>query len=371
MVDSQQPEMIELDWRELVRALCLRWRFLMCMALVAGALGAAGSYLIAPTFTSTTTFLPPQQQQSSAASALASLGSLASLAGSSAGIKSPAEMYVSLLQSTNVSDRIITEFKLFDAYGVKYWVDARQVLASRVRMSIGKKDGLISVTATDRNPTQAANIANRYVDELRRLTSMLAITEAQQRRLFFEKQLQLTKDRLTAAQVTLQESGFNPGALKTEPKAAADSFARIKTELTAAEIRLQTMRGVLAEGAAEVRQQNNLIDALRSRLNSLESNKAASPGGPDYVTKYREYKYHETLFEMLARQYELARVDESREGLLIQVIDVAKPAEIKSDPKRSLIALGMALLGGLIAVALVIRNDIYRGQGQAKDFNRK
>lgn len=369
MVDLQQPEISIIFWREAARAAMLRWRLITCVTLLAGALGAAGSYLIAPTFTSTTTFLPPQQQQSTAASALASLGSLASLAGSSAGIKSPAEMYVSLLQSTNVSDRVITDFKLFDAYGVKYWVDARQVLASHVRMSIGKKDGLISITVTDRNPAQAAHIANRYVDELRRMTSMLAITEAQQRRVFFEKQLQLTRDRLTTAQVALQESGFNPGALKTEPKAAADSFARLKTELTAAEIRLQTMRGSLAESATEVRQQNSLIEALRSRLNAVESNNSQSPAGPDYVAKYREYKYQETLFELLAKQYELARVDESREGLLIQVIDVAKPAEVKSSPKRSLIALGMALLGGLIAIAMVIRNEIYRGQGQATNIN--
>jgi uncharacterized protein involved in exopolysaccharide biosynthesis len=306
--------------------------------------------------------LPPQQQQSSAASALASLGSLAGLAGGAAGIKSPAEQYVSLMQSVTVADRLIDKFDLLTVYEAKFRQDARKTLAANSQISVGKKDGLIVVSVEDTNPQQAAAMANQYVEELRRLTQVLAVSEAQQRRVFFEKQLQDAKARLTTAQTVLQDSGFNAGALKAEPKAAAESYARLRAELTAAEIRLQTLSSNLAEGAPEVRELTTTVQALRGRLAEQERSEAPPPAGtgPNYVSKYREFKYQETLFDLMARQYELARVDESREGALIQVVDAAMPAERKVKPKRSMIALGAAFAGPLLLGLFFIARQRFR-----------
>jgi len=331
-------------------------KLLVVGSLAAGLLALGITYLIAPTFTARTSLLPPQQQQSSAASALASLGALAGLAGSAANIKSPAEQYVALMQSATVADRLIDQFKLMAVYDTKYRVDARKELASNVRMNVGKKDGLISVEVDDENPQRAADMANRHVEELRRLTSQLALTEAQQRRVFFEAQLQQTRDKLTQAQQALQASGFNAGALKAEPKAAAEGYARLKAEATAAEVRLRTLRRGLAEDTPEVQQQQAMLAALRAQLAKAEQ-ATDSAGGPDYIGKYREFKYQETLFELFARQYELARVDESREGALIQVVDTATPPERKSKPKRALIAI-VAMLATLLVLStfVVIRH---------------
>lgn len=316
---------------------------LLTIGPLAAGLAALGiTFLIAPTFTAVTTFMPPQQSQSGAASALASLGSLAGLAGGAAGISSPGERYVALMQSVTVSDRIIEQFKLMDVYGAKFRVDGRKELAANVRISLGKKDGLITVDVDDKVPQRAADIANRYVDELRRLTGTLAVTEAQQRRAFFEHQLRQSRDRLALAQQALQSSGFNAGALKAEPKAAAEAYARLKAETTAAEMRLQVLRGTLADNTPEVRQQQTMLAGLRDQLARIEQ-ATESSSGPDYVGKYREFKYQETLFELYARQFELARADESREGALIQVVDPATPPERKSKPRRGVIAVGSAL----------------------------
>lgn len=185
------------------------------------------------------------------------------------------------------------------------------------------------------------------------MTGTIAVTEAQQRRVFFEDQLQQTKDRLINAQQTLQASGFSQGAIKAEPKAAAEGYARLRAEVTAAEVRLRTMRGNLADDTPEVRQQHATVGALRDQLARLEQPNDVR-GGPDYVSKYREFKYQETLFDLFARQYELARADESREGALVQVVDAATPPEKKSKPKRAITAvlttLGAALLfiGGIL-----------------------
>jgi uncharacterized protein involved in exopolysaccharide biosynthesis len=348
---TSEPGMLEL-----LVPVALHWRSVVVVPLVAGCLGFAGSYLITPVFTSSTTFLPPQQQQSSAASALASLGNVAGLAAGAAGIKNPADQYVSLMESANVSDRIIAQFNLRSVYDLEYQISTRKELAKRVQIAVGKKDGLITVSVDDADGERAAAIANQYVHELRRMTAELAVTEAQQRRVFFEQQLAQSKERLAAAQGALQASGFNSGALRAEPKAAAESYAALRAELTSAEVRLQTLSRARADSSVEVQQQSGLVHALRDQLSSLEAASATHSGSPDYISKYREFKYQESLFDLLARQYEMARVDESREGALIQVVDVATVPERKSRPQRAVVAIMTATLTGFcFALFLMIR----------------
>ncbi len=345
---------------EMAAALRERLVLLTVGPLAAGALALGATFLIAPTFTAVTTFMPPQQAQSNAASALAALGPLTGLAGGALSAGNTGDRYVALMQSVTVSDRLIERFKLMEAYDSKFRVDARKELSRNVRIALGKKDGLINVEVDDTNPQRAADIANRYVDELRRVTAGLAVTEAQQRRMFFEQQLQQSRERLVQAQQALQASGFNPGALKAEPKAAAEGYARLKAEVTAAEVRLQVTRSSLTDGAPEVRQQQATLNALREQLARTEQ-AAAPAGGPDYIGRYRDFKYQETLFDLYARQFELARVDESREGTLIQVLDPATAPERKSKPKRAITAAGTALAVALVLVAWVLmRRSMYR-----------
>jgi uncharacterized protein involved in exopolysaccharide biosynthesis len=328
-----------------------RWQLLLG-SLAVGLLALGLSYLEAPTFTARTTFLPPQQQQSAAASALAALGPLAGLGGAAGSMKSPADQYVALLQSETVADRIVDRFGLMKVYEARYRFEARRKLAASVHIGVGKKDGLISVEVDDHDPQRAADMANRYVEELRVLTGSLALSEAQQRRAFFESQLTQTRDALQRAQQTLQASGFTEGALKAEPRAAADTYAALRGEATAAEVQLQILRRSLTDSAPEVQQQLARLSGLRSKLAQLE---ATTPqgAGADYVGKYREYKYQETLFDMFARQFELAKLDESREGALIQVVDPARPPEWKSRPQRAMTTV-VATLGALFLLVVYL-----------------
>jgi len=345
---DQQDDDNGIDMLGLVTILAARWRLLLVAPIAAGALALGGSYLIAPTFTAKTTFLPPQQQQSSAASAIASLGALSGLAGGMAGIKSPADQYVALMRTNNVEDRIVDRFKLMEAYESEFRFEARNALEKNVRISLGKKDGLITVEVDAKNPQMAADMANMHVSELRRLTSELALTEAQQRRAFFEGELKRTQLKLIEAQQILQSSGFNPGALKAEPKAAAEGYATLKAQTTSAEVKLQTMRRSLAETAPELQQQAALLSALRAQLSKLEGATGNIKNDSDYIGRYREYKYQETLFELFSKQFEMARLDESREGALIQVVDVATPPEHKSKPKRASMAIATTFSAFLV-----------------------
>lgn len=345
-------------------------RLIVVGSFLIGVLALGGSYLVQPTFTTATVILPPQQQASLAASALSALGPLAGLMGGAGGIKNPLEQYVTMLQGTTIADRIIDRFKLADVYDEELRSLVRRELWKNVRVSAGRRDGLITIEVDDHDPQRAADMANAYVEEFRRLTSGLAITEAQQRKVFFENQLQQTKEKLTKAQSALQGSGFTPGALKAEPKAAAESYAKLKAMLTMAEVRLKTALTNLSVSAPEVVQLQATVTALRSELGKLEGTAEVS-GGPDYVGKYRDYKYHETLFELFAKQYELARIDESREGGLIQVVDIAQVPDKKSRPKRAIVALVATLLSAIALTAFVLlREQVRQGRNRPESAKK-
>jgi len=344
-----------IDFAKMARTLVPQWRLLLAGTLGAGLIGLGASFVVPPTFTARTSFLSPQPQQNAASAAIASLGALSSLAGSVAGIRSAADQYVALLQSTTIADRIIDEFKLIDVYGDKYRFDTRKNLADNMRVWAGKKDNLLTVEVDDHDPQRAADMANAFVRELKQLSNGLALTEAQQRRAFFEQHLSQTRDKLAQAQAGLQKSGFNAGMLKSEPKAATETYAKVKAEVATTEVRIQALRGTLADGAPELQQQLAVLAGLRAQLAKLEQ-PLDRVGSEDYVSAYREFKYQEALFEIFTRQFELAKLDESREGTLLQVIDKASPPERKSKPKRSLVALGSAAAGLLLsAMAVLLR----------------
>ncbi len=310
---------------------------LAVVPLIAGALALAATYLMQPVFTARTSFLPPQQAQSATANMLANLGSLGGIAGTAAGLRSPIDQYVTLLQTATVSDRIVDAFELMRVYKANLRIEARDGLQRNVRIAAGRKDGVITVEVDDTEPQRAAAIANRYVEELRQMTSKLTLTEAQQRRVFFEAQLAKSRGSLAAAQDALQSSGFTAGSLSVEPKASAERYARLQAEVSAAEVKVQAMRSMLVDTAPELQSQLSLLAALRSQLARAEAPRER--GGSEYVNKYREFKYHETLFELYARQLEMARLDEGREGSLVQVLDAATVPERKSKPKRAATAV--------------------------------
>lgn len=339
-----------IDWKLVGRRIWERKALVLLMTVFGGGIAVGVALVVPSTYVARTVILPPQQQQGGAAAALGSLGSLASLAPGLTGTKSSAEQYMALLGSATLTDRVIDQFNLLTIYDKEYRSDVRKKLVSRTVLSGGKRDGLITIEVQDREPQRAADMANAYVDGLRSLTNTLAVTEAQQRRMFFEQKLQETQANLIRAQVALQSSGVSSSAIKTEPRAAVEGYAKLRAELTAAEVKYQSMRYILADQAPELAQQQAVLLALRSELTKLEARHDDGDGkDAGYVGRVREFKYQETLFEMYARQFELARADESREGGLIQVVDVAMPPDKKDWPKPL-----WFLVGGAVASFLLV-----------------
>jgi len=371
MTDQVQlPEDDEISLLDLLQTIVDNLRLLVLGPLAVGIAALGISFLIPPTYTAKTQFLPPQQQQSAAAGLLQSLGSLGGLAGAAAGIKNPADQYTAYMKSNAVEDALIERFKLLERYEMKLKLDTRKELEQRTVIRIGK-DGLISVEFDDKDPKFAAEVANAYVEELRNVLGRLAVTEAQQRRLFFEKQLIQAKNNLTEAERALKATGISDSVLKSSPASAVAAVASIKAQITAQEVKIGAMRSYLAETAPDFKLAMSELANLRAQLIRQDTAQTEAPsasdraGQGDYISRYRDFKYHESLFELFTKQLEIARVDEAREGALIQVLDAAQPPERKSKPKKAQIAIIATLATGFALLLFVfIRQALRNG---AKD----
>lgn len=333
-------------------------RLLIVLPLASGVLALGLTYLVTPVFTASTQLMTPQQSGGTAAALLGSLGgATGALGGGLAGLKNPSDQWIGLLRSRVVADAIVQRFKLREVYQSEFQFQARDTLAVNTRIVAGR-DGLIDLEVDDTDRERAARIVATYVEELQRLSNTLAVTEAAQRRVFFQKRLTETKEALVKAEIALREGGISANVLKTSPEAAVTQLAQAQAALAAQEVKLSVMRGAMTELNPEYRQAQRELASLREQLRRAEQDQPgqARSDSAQYVARYRDFKYYETLFELFARQYELARADEAKDGALVQVVDPVQVPEHKSRPRRGLIAVvvtGFALvltIAGLLAM---------------------
>ena len=338
-------------------------RLLIIGPLIAGFAALGIAFMITPTFTANTTILTPQQQQSGAAMLASQLGALSNVGGAAGfnlNLKNPADLYVGLLKSRAIADRLIDRFKLMQVYEDKFRRTARKTLEKRTRVTAGK-DGLITIEVDDTDPKRAAAIGNAYVEELFRLNGRLAITDAQQRRVFFEKELQTAHENLKKAEVGLAEVGVPQTLVKSSPEAVVARIANLQAQIAAQEVKLSTMRGYVTEHSPDYQIAERVLASLRVQLEqAAQSRPAQGAQRADYLNRFRDYQYQQTLFGILVQQYEAARLDEAREGAAIQVVDPAVPPERKSKPKRAVIAILTTLCVGFLLVLFAFLREAVR-----------
>jgi uncharacterized protein involved in exopolysaccharide biosynthesis len=328
------------------------------------------SLLLPVSYTATVTLLPPQQNSSMGSlltSQLGSLGNVAALAGGNLGLKNPNDMYVAMLQSHTVEDAMVQRFELMREYRKRYLSDARKAFERHATIDGSGKDGLIHISFEDRDPKRAAEIANAYVDQFRSLSQNLAITEAAQRRVFFEHELEKSKDNLADAEEALKRTEQKTGLIQLDSQARAliESAATLRAQITAREVQIQGMQTYATGENAQLVEAQRELDGLRAQLAKLGGSEDSNgellvPKGLvpeaalEYGRKFRDVKYYETIFDILARQFEIAKLDEAKEGALIQVVDPAIPPDRRSFPKRTLIVLGSCAAGFLVSVFVAL-----------------
>lgn len=371
-LDSTHPES-EISILDLLAILLERRRFIVRFVVGAALLATIVALVLPVRYEGKVVLLPPAQSSSigsgllsqlGGVGAMGSLGSLASLAGGGLSLKNPADMYVALLTSRTVEDAMINDFGLMQEYKEKRISDARKELERRTTAVAGTKDGLIRLTVEDHDPKRAAELANGYVDEFRKLSASLAITEAARRRLFFEQQLQEAKDKLSTAEDALTKTQQTTGVLQidSQAKALIESAAVLRGQVEAKQVQIEGLRSFATEDNPRLLLAKQELAALQSELSRVAGSKQdagsdinlskgrVTQSGMEYLRRYRDVKYQETVFELLAKEFEVAKLDEAREGSIVQVVDAAVVPDRKASPHRLWIISGATVLAFFVAI---------------------
>lgn len=339
-------------------------------AVVAG-IAVVTSLMLPNIYTATATILPPQQGQSSASAMLGQI--VGGGAASALGLKNPNDLYVAMLKSKSVEDKLVERFNLVKRYEAELIGDARAMLEENTAITAGK-DGLISVTVSDKTPEIAAQIANAYVDELKRLTRVLAVTEASQRRLFYENEVKKVKDQLAEAEFTLKKGLDSNGIVMADAQGTAmiETVAKLRAQISAKEIQIGAMRAFATTENPEFKLAQQELGSMKRELAQLEGRAPVTGGGYDMgqdragmenLKRLRDVRYFNALYEFLAKQYEVSRIDEAKDATLIQVLDIAVPPERKSKPKRAIIVMLSTIVAFmLLAVLAFFRQSIERAK---------
>lgn len=360
----------EVDLLDLLLTLSSGSKLTLRSVAMTAVLAAIVTYLLPEYFQARMSLLPPQSSQSASSMMAGQLGALTGISTRELGLKNSSDLYVALLSSESVANALIERFRLREVYGVTRMEDARVKLGKRTNISSGK-DGLIVVTVEDRDPRRAADIANAYAGALEDLNTRLAISEAAQRRLFFEHQLQEAKSSLAKAELELGQTERRTGMVElgAHAKALVEQIALLRAQFAAKEVAVRGMQSYATEQNPDYRLAVQQLGALRAQLTKLErgdgegatgSMTKLSGAGVEFANALREVKYQETLFELLSRQYEAARIDEAKEGAMVQVVDRASAPEKRSWPRRSLTIFSATLLAAFVSSAYVLLKSSLR-----------
>lgn len=293
------------------------------------------------------------------------LAGLAGMAGDLLGGKTTGALFTKVLQSRTVEDELVKRFDLRKHYHKTYWEDARAKLESNTSIVEDKKSGVLAITVKDRDPQFAATLAGAYVDALDHLMSQVSTSAARRERIFIEQRLAEEKTALDDAEEKFSRFSSNTMALDVpeQTRVMVEASARLQGELIAARSELEGLQQVYTP-------ENTRVKTVQARINELERSLAkintGSPTGATSATNpypsiknmplvgvqwtdlYRSTKIHETVYELLRQQYEVARIQEAREIPAVKILDEPAVPE-ERHPGIPLVVLVGTLISMMLA----------------------
>lgn len=351
----------EIDLLDLLIVLAKRKKLIFGMTFLFGILSIAYVLLVPPIYRASARILPP----AASASKMAMLSQIPSFASDALGIKTPGDLIVGIANSRTVKDQIIEKYDLKTKFEAENMDGVRETLSGMTSANTDSKTGIVSISVEDKDPVFAAQLANSYVDELRAFMQKLAISDAAQQRLFLEEQVKETQINLLQAENELAEYQKKTGILNAGQQASAlmSAIATFRARISAKEVELKTAQTFASANNPRIQQLRAEIASLKEEMGKLEEKASTGTNGsfsmselPDagleYLRKLRDQKFYETLYEMLLKQLETARMAEAQEPSIIQVIDEAVPPQVKAKPKRKQVVVLATVLGFFLSIFL-------------------
>jgi tyrosine-protein kinase Etk/Wzc len=346
---TPEPEYRTINLSGFVLAVIRRKKIVFGFALAGLVLAAVVSYMIRPRYDAEVRFLPPAEKGILPVSLFPT--------------KNPGDHYLGLVSSRAVADDVIEHQHLLEYFHAKKLSDARRRLSSISTIAVDK-DQFVTVKVRATESQTAVNIANEYLAALYRLNNAISIAEAKHRWEFYETPLEEEKDKLAAAEEDLEQAQQKTGMVLPEAQAriGLSALAELKQQIAIREVQLASLR----TGGTD---QNPHIIRLKSQISNLHAQverMQQQTGGQgttasasqlpalamEVERKTREVKFHETLFGILSRQYENARVDQSYTPS-IELVDRAVLPDEKSWPPRKILMICGLIGGGLLGILFV------------------
>lgn len=342
----------------------LKHKKLIALTTTTGMLIALIISLFLPNkYIATASLMPPNQDPLSTSIISKMTGNLGGGFNSLVGMKSPADMWIGILNSKNVNDEIVKRFDLKGLYGKKTLSGARKTLKTNVAIKKSKED-IISISVEDIDPERAANLAKAFIEELDRVNKSTVMTSGQRTRAFIEKRLQEAKSDLLKIEGEMKSFQQVNKAVKLDDqsKVIIEAIGTVKGQLMTKEVEFEVLQSFATPDNPQAKLLKTEVSGLKSRLRELEEGR--NPSGKDifiptsripglsfqYAQLYREAKIQETLFGLLSEQYEIARIQEAKDSPTVQILDVPNVPEASAKPNRPIIVLMSAIASFLISI---------------------
>ncbi|NVN93449.1 MAG: lipopolysaccharide biosynthesis protein [Desulfuromonadales bacterium] len=353
-----------LDYLEM---LIIRSKFVIGITVVATILAVIYAFTLPNIYTAKAKILPPQGGSGLLSSAMMQ-GALAAAVGGGGDFggltdSKSAKLYSELLKIESLRDPIIERFNLQGVYKKKYREDVYKTMLKMIAIQSGK-EGIISISVDDKDPKRAAGIANALIDELKKLTTQMSVTGANNSKAFLEERIVKAREDLALAENNLK---FFQGKYKTldatqQASVSVNAISQLTAQLTNQEIQLGILRRTYADSSQEIKSLQQSIAVLKGKIANLQSSGGGSlPGfekiperGQEYLHLMRTFKTAEAVHDMLVRQYEVSKLNAENDVSTIQVIQKALVPERKSKPARLKLILSAFFIGLLMSSIWVL-----------------
>jgi len=383
-IENPYYEDDEIDLLDLLIVLAKHKVLIFFLTFIFGVASIAYVLLATPIYRASTRILPPMAAKQSQAMSMMSQAGLPGFATDALGIKTPGDLVVGIINSRTITDRMIKQFDLMEKFESESMDGTRETLRSKKSADTDTKTGMVTISVMDKDPEFAATLANTYVKELQDFLQEIAISDAAQQRLFLEEQVKETHVKLLQAENELAEYQKKTGILNASRQASSlmSAIATFRARISAKEVELEALRTYASPNNPKVQQLQAEIQGLKEQTAKLQAQ--ASEGsdqsfnlselpdaGMEYLRKMRDQKFYETLYGLLLRQFEQAKMAEARDPAIIQVIDEAVPPELKAKPQRKKIVILATVLGFFLSVFMAFVMEFFAKASQDSERKEK
>ncbi len=388
VANSTLIEPIEVAW-----LLWAKRRFLIWFTFAGLVLSTAIAFLLPKSYTSTTRLMPPDYGSSSSlALALPALSggsspgagggsSITGLANRLLGMNTSGDLYIGVLRSRSVEDGVIKKFDLMKVYHARYAFAARKTLNALTAIKSDPNTGIITLAVTDRDPQRAATMAQAYIAELNKVLARVNTSSAHRERVFLQQRLTKVKAQMDAAAKEFSEFSSKNAAIDipAQAKAMVEAAADLQAQLIAAQAELRGLEQIYTDKNARVLALKAQVAELQDQINkfggknvNLSTGSTLSKNelypsvrqlpllGVRYLDLYRQNKIDEAVYELLTKEYEIAKLEEARDLPTAEVLDPAAVPEKKSSPHRLYIMLAGMLFTFVVGSGSIVGKAVWK-----------